>query len=254
MSNILVFAFLFFIGSCMGWCMEVIFRRFFSKANPSRKWINPGFLTGPYLPLYGFGLWGMYFVSGLENFSITSHKAVDIIIILVLMAVFMTVIEYIAGMIFIKCMHMKLWDYTGKRGNIKGIICPQFSIIWGILGCFYYFVINPYVIGWVIWLSKHLAFSFFVGMFFGIFIIDIWYSLQISHNIEKFAKEKDVVIKYEGLKEHIRQRREELKERRRFLLSFKSELTLRQHLEGYMEEVTEIRRKKKKHTEDTFKR
>ena len=56
MNQVLIFAFLFFIGSCLGWCMEVFFRRFFSRANPERKWINPGFLAGPYLPLYGFGL------------------------------------------------------------------------------------------------------------------------------------------------------------------------------------------------------
>ena len=62
MSDLLVFAFLFFIGSCLGWGIEVIFRKFFSHSNPQHKWINPGFLTGPYLPLYGFGLWGMYFV------------------------------------------------------------------------------------------------------------------------------------------------------------------------------------------------
>ena len=45
MNQVLIFAFLFFIGSCLGWCMEVFFRRFFSRANPERKWINPGFLA-----------------------------------------------------------------------------------------------------------------------------------------------------------------------------------------------------------------
>lgn len=54
MSLFLTIAFLFFIGSMAGWGIEVVFRRFFSSANPERKWINPGFLSGPYLPLYGF--------------------------------------------------------------------------------------------------------------------------------------------------------------------------------------------------------
>ena len=130
MSEILVFAFLFFIGSCLGWCMEVVFRRFFSKSNPERKWINPGFLTGPYLPIYGFGLWGMYFVSMLSSVNMTGNEAADAVIILVTMAVVMTLIEYIAGLIFIKGMNLKLWDYTEMKGNIQGIICPQFSVIW----------------------------------------------------------------------------------------------------------------------------
>ena len=39
----LVLAFLFFIGSMIGWVAELLFRRFISSANPERKWINPGF-------------------------------------------------------------------------------------------------------------------------------------------------------------------------------------------------------------------
>ena len=45
MSLFLTIAFLFFIGSMAGWGIEVVFRRFFSSANPERKWINPGFLV-----------------------------------------------------------------------------------------------------------------------------------------------------------------------------------------------------------------
>lgn len=235
MSEILVFAFLFFIGSCLGWCMEVVFRRFFSKSNPERKWINPGFLTGPYLPIYGFGLWGMYFVSMLSSVNMTGNEAADAVIILVTMAVVMTLIEYIAGLIFIKGMNLKLWDYTEMKGNIQGIICPQFSIIWGLLGCIYYFVINPYVIEWIVWLSHHLAFSFFIGMFFGIFVIDVWYSMQVSAGIKRFAREKEIVIKYEELKEFLAVQRSELEEKKRFLLAFKTESPLKQQLGKYIE-------------------
>ena len=237
MSEILVFAFLFFIGSCLGWCMEVVFRRFFSKSNPERKWINPGFLTGPYLPIYGFGLWGMYFVSMLSSVNMTGNEAADAVIILVTMAVVMTLIEYIAGLIFIKGMNLKLWDYTEMKGNIQGIICPQFSIIWGLLGCIYYFVINPYVIEWIVWLSHHLAFSFFIGMFFGIFVIDVWYSMQVSAGIKRFAREKEIVIKYEELKEFLAVQRSELEEKKRFLLAFKTESPLKQQLEKYIEKI-----------------
>ena len=56
MSLFLVLTFLFFVGSVAGWVLELFYRRFFSRNNPERKWINPGFLTGPYLPLYGFSL------------------------------------------------------------------------------------------------------------------------------------------------------------------------------------------------------
>ena len=37
MNILLVFAFLFFVGSVFGWVLELFFRRFFSKNNPERK-------------------------------------------------------------------------------------------------------------------------------------------------------------------------------------------------------------------------
>ena len=46
---ILVWAFIFMAGSMIGWVLEVFYRRFISDTNPERKWINPGFLMGPYL-------------------------------------------------------------------------------------------------------------------------------------------------------------------------------------------------------------
>ena len=111
MSNILILAFLFFAGCLIGWGIEVIFRRF-EPNNKARKWINPGFLIGPYLPLYGFGLCTLYLLAGLEKFIHTDNTALQKFILFLLMAIAMTVIELIAGEIFIVKMHVKLWDYT----------------------------------------------------------------------------------------------------------------------------------------------
>ena len=52
MNFILTLAYLFFVGSVSGWVLELFFRKFFSASNPEHKWINPGFCTGPYLPIY----------------------------------------------------------------------------------------------------------------------------------------------------------------------------------------------------------
>ena len=104
MSNILILAFLFFAGCLIGWGIEVIFRRF-EPNNKARKWINPGFLIGPYLPLYGFGLCTLYLLAGLEKFIHTDNTALQKFILFLLMAIAMTVIELIAGEIFIVKIH-----------------------------------------------------------------------------------------------------------------------------------------------------
>ena len=58
-------AYLFFIGSVLGWVLELVFRKFFSPGNPEHKWINPGFCVGPYVPLYGTGLCVLYLMARL---------------------------------------------------------------------------------------------------------------------------------------------------------------------------------------------
>ena len=56
-------AFLFFFGAVLGWVLELVFRRFSKKENPAGRWLNPGFLTGPCLPIYGLGSIALYILS-----------------------------------------------------------------------------------------------------------------------------------------------------------------------------------------------
>ena len=51
MNLVLDFIFIFYIGSTIGWILELFFRRIVHGF-----WVNPGSLIGPYLPIYGFGL------------------------------------------------------------------------------------------------------------------------------------------------------------------------------------------------------
>lgn len=241
MSNILILAFLFFAGCLIGWGIEVIFRRF-EPNNKARKWINPGFLIGPYLPLYGFGLCTLYLLAGLEKFIHTDNTALQKFILFLLMAIAMTVIELIPGEIFIVKMHVKLWDYTGNKFNYKGIICPLYSLIWAALGAVYYFFIHPYILDALNWLANNLAFSFFIGFFYGVFAIDLFYSLKLAEKIKTFAEENDMVIRYEEFKRHIRESSEERKEKYRFMLSMGSGARLGEHLKKYRDKQREEQR------------
>lgn len=227
---LLVAAFLFFVGSVVGWCIEVLFRRIFT----AKKWINPGFLTGPYLPLYGFGV-AMLFAISLIPID-TGYYWLDSLIIILIMGVVMTLIEYIAGLIFIKGMKIKLWDYSNRRGNIQGIICPLFSFLWLLVCAFYYFVIDPFVIEAVVWFVHHITFAFFVGIFFGVFFVDLGHSINLSAKITAFAKKHDIVVSFEKLKESIKDRIDKLGEKKHFIFSFKSNRTLTQEMDNYKEE------------------
>ena len=156
------------------------------------------------------------------------------------MAIIITFVEYIAGIIFIKGMKVKLWDYSKLKGNIQGIICPQFTFFWFLLSVFYYIFIEPYINDAVSWLSKNLSFTFLVGFYYGIFTIDLFYSIHILSKIKKFADEHKIVIKYEALKNSIRNRNEEIKDRINFFFFLKSEKTpLTENLKKYIEKERE---------------
>lgn len=247
---LLELCFLFFVGSCLGWCAEVLFRRFFS----AKKWINPGFLTGPYLPLYGFGLTFMYGVSYIPIH--TGAEWVDKLLLILIAGVLLTALEYVAGIIFIKGMRIKLWDYSSQPGNIQGIICPLFSLIWMAAAAIYIVFIHRYITGWVSWFVNHLGFAFFVGLFFGVFIVDLCHSLDLSVKIRKFAKENKIVVSFEKLKESVKdgiergkeraaQRLERTREKIKkasFLFAFRSGKSVQEMLADYL--------KKRNGTED----
>lgn len=235
MADVLTLAFLFAIGAMLGWGLEVMYRRF-SPSNKSRRWINPGFLTGPYLPLYGFGLCALYLLAGLEDtFFIQNADVSGKVLLFVTMAIVMTLLEYIAGLIFIKGMKVQLWDYSKERFNIQGIICLRFSIYWALLGATYYFAIHPYVMQAVKWLSENITFSFFIGMFYGVFLVDLVQSLGIITKIRSFAKENQILVKYEELKMQIRHSAMERMQKPHWLLQFKSDIPIKEHLARYFE-------------------
>ncbi len=226
----LALAFLFFIGSAFGWVLELFFRRFFSAANPERKWINPGFCVGPYLPLYGSGLCILFLLARLEGFIHIRNPVAVKLILFAAMAVCMTAIEYIAGFVSLKFFNLRLWDYRSEWGNIQGIICPKFSFYWSVMGAGYYFLIDPHILGALEWLSKNLAFSFFIGLFFGFFIIDVCYSSQIVVKIKRYADENNVIVRYEQLKAHIRSIHDKKSMRSLFFLPLHSEISLAEHI------------------------
>lgn len=230
MNVFLELAFLFFIGSVSGWVLELLFRRFVSSANPERKWINPGFCTGPYVPLYGFGLSLMYLIASLEKWNFIENPSWNKVMLFAGMAICMTVIEYMAGILALKVAKVRLWDYSKEWGNIQGIICPKFSLIWAALGAVYYFFIHPHIIGAIRWLSQNLAFSFVIGLFFGVFIIDVAHSAQLVAKLRAFAKENDIVVKYETLKADIRRHHEENAQKYHFFHPFHTDRPLLEHL------------------------
>ncbi len=231
MNVFLTLAFLFSIGSIIGWGIEVIFRRFFS----AHHWVNPGFLIGPYLPLYGSSLCLLYLLAQLEPLIPLENAWIRKPLLFILMAIAITALEYVAGIIFIRGMKIKLWDYTDRWGNIQGIICPLFSFFWILLSAVYYFLVHPHILTALMWLAENLAFSFCIGFFYGVFVLDFVYSTQLLVKIRAFAAETGIIIRLEELKEDIHI---SLSKHRKphFFGSANRRMSMREFLETYQNE------------------
>ncbi len=239
METFITLCLLFILGGSCGWVLELFFRRFVHK-----KWINPGFLTGPCLPLYGVGVVCLYLICSID-YSFIENDFLRAVFVVAVITAAMTLIEYITGLIFIKGMKVQLWDYSDRIGNIQGIICPLFTFFWGIVGAIYFIFLHPLFVKAVNWISYNEIYSFFIGAYFGVFVVDACYSFNIVTKIRKWAAERDVVVKYEEFKLSIKLKAEEIKQKYNFLFSFKAKKGLSEALNDY-KEVTDAKNEKKK--------
>ena len=200
----------FVIGASFGWVLELLFRR-----TVHGKWINPGFMTGPCLPLYGFGHVLLYLFCMID-FSFIGSKALATAVIIIILTLLLTGIEYITGLIFVKRFHVKLWDYSKQWGNIGGIVCPLFSLAWGAIGTSYCFLLEPHIEKLVSKMVSSPICVYLLGTYMGVLTVE-----------QKFD------VRYENLKSAIQSRARALKRKHNFLLPFKSTEGIAGELENY---------------------
>ena len=226
--------FLFFIGCTFGWILELFYRRL-----AHGYWVNPGFLVGPYLPIYGFGL------CALTVIYLTFYEMnLPSILVIILMGAAMTLIEFIGGLSFVN-KPVKLWDDSNNWGNYKGIICPLFSLIWTFISALYYFFLSEFILDKVIWFNNHIIFSFVLGMFMATIIIDYAYSTKLLSKVRKYAKESGAIIRYEEFKKTVKEHQQKSKEKYSFIFPLKSSMDLKPYVHNYKKYIKKLKRLKR---------
>lgn len=227
--------FLFFIGCTFGWVLELFYRRL-----AHGYWVNPGFLVGPYLPIYGFGL------CTLTVIYITFYEMnLPSILIILLMGAAMTLIEFIGGLSFVN-KPVKLWDYSDNWGNYKGIICPLFSFIWTMISAVYYYFLSEFILEKILWFNNHLIFSYILGMFTATFIIDYVYSTKLLSKVRVYAKESGAVLRYEEFKRTVKEHQQSIKEKHSFIFPIKPSMDLKEYVKNYKKHLKKLKKISKK--------
>jgi len=116
---------IFVMGGFLGWLIELIYR-----SAISHQVVNPGFLSGPFLPIYGFGLVLLTLILNQKKWNWLEK--------IFIFAILATSMELIAGIFFQYIFHFRLWNYSSEWGNWHGWVCPRFFLYWMLSALIYY--------------------------------------------------------------------------------------------------------------------
>jgi uncharacterized membrane protein len=169
--------FLYFSATAfLGWILESTYRSI-----RERRLVNSGFLTGPFVPIYGFGALAVaYFAWLLEQ----AHAGFYWIVV----ALTPTVIEYAASWILEKAFKLRLWDYRAEPFNLHGRVCLLFSGFWAVLTAAAVLYIEPFLLARIADIGIHGRY-FLAGALSMYFVMDTVGSSRAFINFKAFVED-----------------------------------------------------------------
>ena len=122
--------FYFFFYSFLGWLYESLLCSIFGE----HRFINRGFLLGPYCPIYGTGAILCWLV-------LSNHN--NVFAVFAIAALLCCAIEYMTSFGMEKIFHARWWDYSDMPFQLHGRICLYGGIIFGAGNVFIRFLVQP---------------------------------------------------------------------------------------------------------------
>ncbi len=152
---------MFFLFSFLGFLFENLLTLILNSN------FDSGILYGPWTFIYGFAI---LVIMSLNKFLEQRNlkKWMQVIIFYICAAIFMTLIEFTAGMLIEKLFHVVYWDYTKMKFNYGRYICLEVSLLWGLLATLVNYLIRP----WMAKLARKIP-KFITIIVVVIFIVDV---------------------------------------------------------------------------------
>ena len=173
---------LFIIYSFLGWFIEVICQLINRK-----KYVNRGFLIGPYCPIYGFGV--VFMIALLTRFLSNP------ILLFIMSILICSILEYFTSYVMEKMFNARWWDYSEKKYNLNGRICLNTLIPFGIGGMFVLYFINPLIMKGINLIPSNIL-NIISILILILFLVDVIISTNIIIGFRNvtFCEEKDNTI------------------------------------------------------------
>ncbi|MCI5721575.1 MAG: putative ABC transporter permease [Firmicutes bacterium] len=207
----------FYFYSIFGWLFE--------SGNVSirqKKWVNRGFMKGPWLPLYGSG--------AVVILVATLPFAQYPVAVFFAGAVAATVLEYFTGVAMLELFKVRYWDYSYRKIQFQGHICLVSTIVWGLLSLLMVYIIHPWV--------AHLVGAVNVEVVNVVtFIITLLITYDFTNAFREAMDLRKLIIQAAELKERLEEKLEESREQLEDRLEEKKD-----QLGDYLEEKLEERR------------
>ena len=129
----------FFLFSCLGWVMEVTL-----KYIQFHRFINRGFLIGPYCPIYGWGVVTVTLVVG--GLAVRRGTLGETFLAGMVLC---GALEYFTSWYMEKRFHARWWDYSQKPMNLHGRIWIGNLLLFGAACVVIVHVIDPVFFRWM---------------------------------------------------------------------------------------------------------
>lgn len=188
--NICYYFLLFLLYAILGWVMEVSISFIYNK-----KFINRGFLIGPYCPIYGIGVLLIIFL--LKNYTANP------LVLFVLTMVICMILEYLTSYLMEALFHARWWDYNNKKFNINGRICLETTMPFGLGGLLIIYIINPLLTSWLNKISNNSLIIIGIILMI-IFLVDLVLSFLVILKI-KTVKVKTIKDNTEDMNKKVKE-------------------------------------------------
>ena len=112
---------MYLVYSFLGWAGETVVATVRGKS-----FANRGAAAGPFCFVYGTTA-----VLLAVGYADLRTRPVYLFVACMLSA---TVVEWLTAKLLERLHHRRWWDYSGKKFNLNGYVCLQYSVLWGLLG------------------------------------------------------------------------------------------------------------------------
>lgn len=153
------------------------------------KWVNRGFLHGPFLPIYGSGaIVVLIFTLPFRN---------EAMLVFIVGMASATLLEYFTGVAMEKMFHVRYWDYTGKPFNLNGHVCLISSLAWGVFSVILTLYGHKPVERLALFMNQNL-------LEFIVFLITVYMSVDAAESVREAINLKELLMGLEQSNEDFR--------------------------------------------------